>query len=49
MCPHLSRDRSARVIDAGGPFIAPGFIDAHVHFIEGGFRLASVQLRYESH
>lgn len=34
-----------RVIDAAGRFVAPGFIDAHVHFIDGGFRLASVQLR----
>jgi predicted amidohydrolase YtcJ len=25
--------------------VAPGFIDAHVHFIDGGFGLASVQLR----
>ena len=24
---------SAEVIDAGGKFIAPGFIDTHVHFI----------------
>lgn len=25
--------------------VAPGFIDSHVHFIDGGFRLSSVQLR----
>lgn len=36
---------TARVIDAKGGTITPGFIDAHVHFITGGFRLASVQLR----
>ncbi|MEO8576782.1 MAG: amidohydrolase, partial [Gemmatimonadales bacterium] len=36
---------NARVIDAKGGFVAPGFIDSHVHFITGGFRLASVQLR----
>jgi predicted amidohydrolase YtcJ len=31
--------------DAGGRLVVPGFIDSHVHFLEGGFRLASVQLR----
>jgi predicted amidohydrolase YtcJ len=32
-------------IDAGGRLVVPGFIDTHVHFVDGGFRLASVQLR----
>ncbi len=32
-------------IDAKGKLILPGFIDSHVHFIAGGYRLASVQLR----
>ncbi|KAA3661215.1 MAG: amidohydrolase, partial [Calditrichaeota bacterium] len=32
-------------IDAAGKLVVPGFIDSHVHFITGGFRLASVQLR----
>ncbi|MFL5561955.1 MAG: amidohydrolase [Gemmatimonadaceae bacterium] len=36
---------STRVIDAHGQMLVPGFHDAHVHFIDGGFRLASVQLR----
>jgi predicted amidohydrolase YtcJ len=36
---------STRVIDAKGQMLVPGFHDAHVHFIDGGFRLASVQLR----
>jgi len=35
----------ATSIDAGGRLVVPGFIDTHVHFITGGFRLASVQLR----
>ncbi len=34
-----------QVVDAGGRLIVPGFTDAHVHFREGGFSLASVQLR----
>jgi predicted amidohydrolase YtcJ len=35
----------AELIDARGQFLVPGFIDSHVHFLEGGARLASVQLR----
>src|SRR5215203_3839063 len=34
-----------RVIDAKGKLIVPGFNDAHVHFLEGGFQLSSVDLR----
>jgi predicted amidohydrolase YtcJ len=35
----------ARVIDARGAMVVPGFTDAHVHFVDGGLRLSSVQLR----
>jgi hypothetical protein len=34
-----------RVIDAGGRLVLPGFNDAHVHFLEGGFQLSGVDLR----
>jgi predicted amidohydrolase YtcJ len=36
---------STEVIDAGGKFITPGFIDTHVHLLDGGFNLSSVHLR----
>ena len=34
-----------RVIDLQGKRLVPGFNDAHVHFVDGGQGLASVQLR----
>src|SRR5258706_13555518 len=34
-----------RVIDAGGKLVLPGFNDAHVHFMETGAQLSSVDLR----
>lgn len=36
---------STKVLDAHGMMLVPGFIDSHVHFLDGGFGLASVQLR----
>src|SRR5215475_9395506 len=34
-----------RVVDAGGKNVFPGFNDAHVHFLSGGYSLSSVDLR----
>ncbi len=36
---------NTRVIDAGKKVVLPGFNDAHVHFLGGGFQLSSVDLR----
>jgi len=36
---------AGQIVDAGGRLIVPGFTDAHVHFLQGGSSLASVQLR----
>ncbi len=33
------------VVDAQGGLVMPGFGDGHTHFIDGGFQLASVDLR----
>lgn len=38
-------DENTRVIAAAGGMLVPGFIDTHVHFVDGGAGLASVQLR----
>lgn len=37
--------RKTRIIDAKGRLVLPGFNDSHVHFLMGGFSLASVDLR----
>lgn len=39
------RGPGTRVIDAGGRLVSPGFNDAHVHFLDSGLGLASVQLK----
>ena len=36
---------NTRVIDAKKRLVVPGFNDAHVHFLGGGFQLSSVDLR----
>src|SRR5260370_37627171 len=36
---------NTRVFDAKGQLVLPGFNDAHVHFMSGGFQLSSVDLR----
>ncbi len=33
------------VLHAGAGLVAPGFMDAHVHFLDAGFQLTSVDLR----
>jgi hypothetical protein len=38
-------EEARRTIDAEGALVTPGFIDSHLHLLEGGRRLASVQLR----
>lgn len=40
----LAGPRTER-IDAGGKLVIPGFNDAHVHFLDGGAGLSSVDLR----
>ncbi len=38
-------DAKTRAVDLKGAFVVPGFIDNHVHFINGGLALAQVNLR----
>ena len=34
-----------RVLNNGKAMVVPGFMDGHAHFLDGGFQLASVELR----
>ncbi|XP_027355187.1 protein LONG AFTER FAR-RED 3-like isoform X2 [Abrus precatorius] len=34
-----------QVLDLGGKVVVPGFIDSHVHFIDGGLQMMQVKLR----
>jgi predicted amidohydrolase YtcJ len=38
------RGQNTKLVDAGGKLLLPGFNDAHVHFVDGGRQLDSVQL-----
>lgn len=37
--------QNTKVVDAGGKLVLPGFNDSHLHFMEGGASLTSVDLR----
>ena len=37
--------RETETIDLKNAFILPGFIDSHVHFVNGGYSLMNIQLR----
>ena len=38
------RDRQTKVINAGGRLILPGFVDCHIHFMDGSMGLTQVDL-----
>ncbi len=37
-----------KIVDLGGKFTVPGFIDSHLHFLDGGFSLSRIDLRSTS-
>lgn len=39
------KGKKTKIVDAYGKFITPGFIDSHVHLLQGGNSLLSVELR----
>ncbi|MCK5032481.1 MAG: amidohydrolase [Calditrichia bacterium] len=43
--PHKFFDEGTLVIDLKGKFVLPGFIDSHLHFMDGGFSISSIDLR----
>src|SRR6266851_2311472 len=44
--PEIERMRGmgTKVINAGGKLVLPGFVDCHIHFIDGSFSLGQVNL-----
>jgi len=38
------RGMGTKVIDAGGKLVLPGFVDCHIHFVDGSFSLGRVNL-----
>jgi predicted amidohydrolase YtcJ len=38
------RSTGTKVIDAGGKLVLPGFVDCHIHFLDGSFSLGRVNL-----
>jgi predicted amidohydrolase YtcJ len=38
------RGTGTKVIDAGGKLVLPGFVDCHIHFLDGSFSLGRVNL-----
>src|SRR6267143_631761 len=44
--PEIERRRGmgTKVINAGGKLVLPGFVDCHIHFIDGAFSLGRVNL-----
>lgn len=38
-------DSATRILRNGNGLVTPGFMDDHVHFLDGGFQLSSVDLR----
>jgi imidazolonepropionase len=43
--PAAALDASTRVLDAGGGFVGPGFVDPHTHLVFAGERSAEFDLR----
>lgn len=38
-------NEATQIIDLNDQFVLPGFIDSHLHFLDGGFSISSIDLR----